>query len=84
MTREEQFRRNLTHAFELFEVLLDEPTTLDSIPEGANIVPMPSDDADLFVVNEAMVRANWSRSVSPHGTLRPQAALSSSTLLVNV
>lgn len=83
MEREEQFSRNLTHAFEFIQGLIDHPDALDRLPDGANVVSMPSDDPDLCAANEEMMREARSRARPPHREPRP-GVLDDSVLLVNV
>lgn len=75
---EEQFSRNLEHAFHLLRAVLRDPSELESIPSGTHVVPMPSDDLELCEANEAMVRRQRAARPSAH------AGVADSTLLVNV
>jgi hypothetical protein len=84
MMYEEQFRRNLTHAFELFEIFLNDPAELDKLADNVSIVAMPADDPELCAANESLVRMIRARSASPHGAGARRGVLSGSTLLVNV
>jgi hypothetical protein len=84
VTHEEQLRRNLKHAFELFDTLLDDPRELEAIPDGITVVAMPSGDPELCTANEVMLRTERLQSASPHGDRESRPAFSSSTLLVNV
>jgi hypothetical protein len=56
MEREEQFRRNLKHAFEFIEGLIDFPEQQAKLPDGSNVVSMPTDDPELCTANEDMMR----------------------------
>ena len=83
MDREEQFRRNLKHAIELVDGLIDHPESLQKMPDSAFVVSMPSDDPELCAANDEMIRATRARSKSPHGS-KPMLALDDAILLVNV
>ena len=51
MTREEQFRKN-NDLFELFmQRVLETPEFTESIPEGAEIIFMPTSDPELYQGN---------------------------------
>ena len=83
MDREAQFRRNLKHAIELVDGLIDHPESLQKMPDSAFVISMPSDDPELCAANEEMIRAARRRTKSPHSSRRARA-LDNATLLVNV
>lgn len=83
MDRQEQFRRNLKHAAEFLEGLLDHPEELERLPDRANVVSMPADDPQLCAANNEMMQATRARARSPHRDPRP-GVLDDSTLLVNI
>jgi hypothetical protein len=80
VTHEEQFGRNLEHAFALFDAILDDPSELDLIPDGRTVVIMPSSDPELSTANEEMLHEERLRHARHEN--RRRLALSESTLLV--
>ncbi len=55
MKRGEQFQRNLKHAADFLDAVIDEPDKLASIPDGASVVFMPDDDPELRAVNAQLI-----------------------------
>jgi hypothetical protein len=85
MSPEEQFERNLDQAFALLGALLETPSEIDRIPQGAAVIFMPSDDPELCAENDAMLHEMRKRdAVARRSQPQRQHALDDSTLLVNV
>jgi hypothetical protein len=60
MTREEQFRKN-NELFELFmQQVLETPEFTESIPEGAEIIFLPTSDPELYQANLKLGKARRS------------------------
>jgi Family of unknown function (DUF5647) len=54
MERHTTTDRNLALAFTLADAIVDDPSLLDEIPEGATVVLLPDDDRELAEANRAL------------------------------
>lgn len=73
MERNEQVRRNLTHALAFLEGAIVSP---DGVPDRARVVFMPSDDPELRAANSELITASAtivipSPRITGTGTITP-------------
>ena len=64
MDRDEQVRRNLEHAFDFLDAIIDESARLARIPDGANVVFMPDDDPELRAANMELVGGSVGQTIT--------------------
>ena len=61
MTPELQITNNIGLAFDLLDAIMDDPSLLDTIPDGAAVVSIPMDDVELGAANLRMAQACQTR-----------------------
>ncbi len=90
MTPEEQVTKNLDYAFTFLAAVLEDPSLLDRIPDGTNVMLFPAGDPELAEANQHVVdRATrrMRRRKRPDGAQEQHLVrdgLTAPTLLVNV